>query len=254
MNVLILEDEGLAAERASNLLLEYDKNINLTTVDSCQDAYSFLNSNPPPELILSDIQLGDGLSFELFSKLQINSPVIFMTAYQQYAIDAFKVNAVDYLLKPIVKDDLFKALKKHKTINIEANKINLLNEQFSAYYQQFTNNKVYKSRFLVKTGSTILFKNIGEVAYFFADDKIVYLVSREGKHFMVDYRLEELENYLDPSIFFRINRKFYVNIESILKVKMHFSSRLEVFLNPNFNQEIYISREKVAIFKAWLDK
>jgi two-component system, LytTR family, response regulator LytT len=254
MTILILEDEGLAAERAANLLAEYDKNIEITIVDSCQEAFSFLNENPAPDLILSDIQLGDGLSFDLFSRLQISCPVIFMTAYQQYAIDAFKVYAIDYLLKPIDKEDLFRALKKYKTLTVETNKINSLNEQFSAYYKQLTNNQLYKSRFLVKTGSTILFKNINEVAYFFADDKIVYLVARDGKHFIIDYRLEELENHLDPIAFFRINRKFFVNIDAIAKVKMLANSRLEVFLNPAFSQEIFISREKLGIFKAWLDK
>jgi two-component system, LytTR family, response regulator LytT len=254
MNVLILEDEGLAAERAANLLQEYDNGIIVNTVDSVSESYTYLLNNPQPDLILADIHLSDGLSFELFRKLDVRSPVIFMTAYEQYAIDAFKVNSVDYLLKPLSQNDLNKAMRKYQSMSFDGTK-----KLSTAEIQRISENiteirRKFKNRFLVKTGNTILFKNTEEIAYFFADDKLVYLVTNNGKQFIVDYKLEQLEDLLDPHIFYRINRKFIVRIESINKVKTLINSRLQVFLTPHFEQEIFISKEKMAEFKAWLDQ
>ncbi len=247
MNVLILEDEVLSAEHTANLLHKYDRNIKVQTIESVSEAQNWFQNNPEPDLLMADIHLSDGLSLELFKKITIQSPVIFTTAFEQYAIDAFKFNSVDYLLKPFNQKDLNQALDKHKlfhrttTYSIPQPSINGIKKKF-------------KNRFLVKIGNNITFKSIDEIAYFYADDKLVYLVAEDGKNYIVDYRLENLEDLLDPEFFYRINRKFVVNISAIQRLKSLMNSRLQVFLKPHFEQEIYISKEKVAEFKAWIDQ
>jgi two-component system, LytTR family, response regulator LytT len=250
MKILILEDESLSAEYLSNLLRKYDKKAEIETLDSLENAYSWFLSNPQPDLLMADIHLADGLSLDLFQKINITSPVIFTTAFEQYAIDAFKVNSVDYLLKPFNQDDLSKAMRKYQSISFTGDKI-----ASNADLDLVKNvSKKHKNRFLVKVGSSIIFKNTDEIAYFFADDKLVYLVGYDAKNYIVDYRLEQLEDLLDPHNFYRINRKFMVNINAIQKIKSLFNSRLQVFLKPSFEQEIYISKEKVSEFKSWLDQ
>jgi DNA-binding LytR/AlgR family response regulator len=254
MNVLILEDEMLSAQRAKTLLHEHDSTIFvMETIDSIEDATDWLNRNPEPDLILVDIHLSDGLSFDLFKKIQIKSPVIFTTAYDQYAIQAFKMNSIDYLLKPLDKSELRFALNKFKTLTKKRKEI--LTSDIQCIMQNFqTANKKYKNRFLVKFGDNIQFKNTDEIAYFFADDKITYLVSNEGRRFIIDYKLEQLENLLDPHFFFRLNRKFVIKIEAVQKIKALINSRLQVSLKPNFEQEIFVSKDKTSEFKIWLDQ
>jgi len=224
----------------------------METIDSIEDATDWLNRNPEPDLMLVDIHLSDGLSFDLFKKIQIKSPVIFTTAYDQYAIQAFKMNSIDYLLKPLDKTELGFALGKFKALTLERK--NLLSSEIQKIMQNFqVIHKKYKSRFLVKFGDNIQFKNTDEIAYFFADDKITYLVSVEGRRFIIDYKLEQLEDFLDPQFFFRLNRKFVIKIAAVQKIKALINSRLQVFLKPNFEQEIYVSKDKMNHFKNWLD-
>jgi two-component system, LytTR family, response regulator LytT len=254
MNVLILEDEILSAQRAKTLLHEHDPTISvIETIDSVEDATEWLSRNPEPDLMLVDIHLSDGLSFDLFKKIQIKSPVIFTTAFDQYAIQAFKINSIDYLLKPLDKSELGFALNKFKALSQErkselTSDIQRVMETFNAH------NKKYKNRFLVKFGDNIQFKNTDEIAYFFADDKITYLVSNEGRRFIIDYKLEQLEDLLNPQFFFRLNRKFVIRIDAVQKVKTLMNSRLQVFLKPNFEQEIFVSKDKTGEFKTWLDQ
>ena len=250
MNILILEDEVLSAEHLSNLLRQHNKNVQIQTLDSLESAYSWFLKNPQPDLVMADIHLSDGLSLDLFQRINITSPVIFTTAYEQYAIDAFKVNSVDYLLKPFNQADLSKAMRKYQSMSFSADKV----DGFSAYSESEKPQKKYKNRFLVKVGNSISFKNIEEIAYFFADDKIVYLVGTDGKQYIIDYRLEQLEELIDQQMFYRINRKFVVNINAIQRLKTLINSRLQVFLKPNFEQEIFISKERVSEFKHWLDQ
>ena len=254
MNVLILEDEILSAQRVKALLQEHDPTISvLETIDSVEDATIWLSKNPEPDLMLVDIHLSDGSSFDLFKKVAIKSPVIFTTAYDQYAIQAFKTNSIDYLLKPLDKDELGFALSKFKELTQERK--SLLTADVQRIVQSFQgSSKKFKNRFLVKFGDNIQFKNTDEIAYFFADDKITYLVSNEGRRFIIDYKLEQLEELLDPNFFFRLNRKFIIRIDSVQKIKTLINSRLQVFLKPNFEQDIHVSKEKTSEFKAWLDQ
>ncbi len=254
MNVLILEDEILSAQRAKMLLHEHDPTIEVVeTIDSVEDATDWLSRNPEPDLMLVDIHLSDGLSFDLFKKIQVKSPVIFTTAFDQYAIQAFKMNSIDYLLKPLDKAELGFALGKFNALTQERK--SLLTSDIQRIMQTFqTSNKKYKNRFLVKFGDNIQFKNTDEIAYFFADDKITYLVSNEGRRFIIDYKLEQLEDLLDPQFFFRLNRKFVIRVDAVQKIKTLMNSRLQVFLKPNFEQDIFVSKEKMSEFKTWLDQ
>ncbi|MCE7065145.1 LytTR family DNA-binding domain-containing protein [Dyadobacter sp. CY326] len=253
MKVLILEDEALSARRAAQLLTEYDPNIEVQQIlDSIEDAAIWLNQNPEPDLMLLDIHLSDGICFSLFEKITVKSPVIFTTAYDQYTLQAFKINSIDYLLKPLDKGELNRALDKYYNLNHDRKSISTVDiENLRLTIQSLT--KKYKTRFLVKHGDTIHFKHIEEVAYFYADDKVVFMVTNEGKKYLMDSNLENLEEVLDPALFFRINRKVIARIEAIQKVKTLLSSRLQVFLKPLFNQEVFVSKYKSHDFKNWLD-
>jgi two-component system, LytTR family, response regulator LytT len=253
MKVLILEDEPLSAQRASDMLRVYDPNIEVVAaIDSVEEATQWLRQNPEPDLMLVDIHLSDGLSFRIFDQIPLKSSVIFTTAYDQYAIQAFKVNSIDYLLKPLDTQELSLALGKYYTLSrerkqLESSDIMRISQAIQAFQ------KKYKNRFLVKFGDTIQFKQVDEVAYFFADDKLVYLVANDGRRYLIDYRIEQLADVLDPQYFFRINRKMIVRIAAIHKIKNLINSRLQLFLQPIFEQEIFISKEKSTAFKTWLD-
>lgn len=254
MNVLILEDENLSAQRAKNLLLEHDPTIQIIeTIDSIDDATDWFSKNPEPDLMLVDIHLADGLSFDIFKKVQVKSPIIFTTAYDQYAIQAFKTNSIDYLLKPLDKTELSAALYKFQMLSADKKRsvtadIHQMMQMFQASIKKF------KTRFLVKYGDNVQFKNTDEIAYFYADDKTTYLVSNEGRKFIVDHKLEQLEDLLDPQFFFRLNRKFITRIDAISKIKILINSRLQINLKPSFDQEIFISKERTVEFKTWLDQ
>jgi len=253
MRVLIIEDEALSAKRASQLLKEFDPNIEVTDIlESIEEAVSWLSKNHEPDLLLLDIHLSDGLCFRLFEKISVKSPVIFTTAYDQYALQAFKVNSVDYLLKPLDKTELQNALIKYRNLNAARGGISLTDIR-KIEENMLSFSKKYKHRFLVKYADTILYKNIEEVAYFYADDKVVFLVTTEGRKHLIDYNLESLEELLDPHLFFRINRKIIARIQSIQKVKTLLSSRLQVFLKPAFEQNTFVSKERSPDFKIWLD-
>ncbi|WP_031527387.1 LytR/AlgR family response regulator transcription factor [Dyadobacter crusticola] len=253
MKVLILEDEALSAKRASQLLTEYDPDIQvLDILDSVEDAASWFSQNPEPDLLLLDIHLADGLCFDLFEQVTVKSPVIFTTAYDQYTLQAFKINSIDYLLKPLDKAELSRALDKYHSLNRDYRNITASDiEKLRSTIQQLT--KKYKTRFLVRYADTIHFKNVEEVAYFYADDKVVFMVSTDGKKYLMDSKLESLEEVLDPSLFFRMNRKVIARIESIQKVKTLLSYRLQVYLKPPFDQDIFISKYRSQEFKNWLD-
>ena len=254
MNVVIVEDEQLAAEKLQELLIRYNASIRVIEVlDSVEDTVNWLLTHPAPDLILMDIHLADGLSFGIFNKVHVTSPIIFTTAYDQYAIQAFKVNSIDYLLKPIAYQSLVQAMQKltslaHQSLSLTPQVI----QQVMALLQKQQRN--YKSRFLVRFGDHIQYKNVQDISYFFADGKIVYLVTHENKRFIVDYTLEELEEVLDPDLFHRINRKVIVHLESVKDVRLYSNSRLRLSLRPALEGDIVVSREKVPAFKAWLDK
>lgn len=248
MKVLIIEDEPLAAERLSLLLQEYDTAIQILSVlDSIADTIDWLRCKPAPDVILLDIHLSDGYSFEIFQQLEVQTPIIFITAYDQYALQAFDLNSVHYLLKPVSLPDLAKALQKLQQFQLSSLQINALKQQLSV-----ATKKEYKNRFLVKVGDRMFYQNAGQVAYFFAEEKQVYLVNDEGRKYIIEHSLEALEQVLTPEDFFRINRKFIVHCKAIREIRPYNNSRLRLLLQPNSPAEAVVSRERVSEFKAWV--
>jgi DNA-binding LytR/AlgR family response regulator len=255
MNILIAEDEPLAAERLASLLKECDSSITIADcVDSVEGLAGHFNAGNNPDLLLLDIELSDGKSFEAFTKADISTPVIFTTAYDQYALQAFKHFGIDYLLKPVQKKDLHKALEKFYTISAQKQKIG--SEEIALLKQLVRNTAMsYRERFLIKAGNKLLFKTASEVAYFYAEGKAAYLVShKENRKYLIDHTLEELESSLDPSQFFRISRKHIIHMQSIAEIKGLISSRLEVKLNQPCEHDLTISRDRATAFKHWLDR
>lgn len=250
INILIIEDELPAVKRLIKLLIEVDSNHHiLGHIDEVGTAVEWLKSNPTPDLIIMDIQLADGYSFEIFKQVNIKSPVIFITAFDNYAIDAFRVNGLDYLLKPIKKDlleksiDRYKSLKKPTSIDIKA---------LTQYLNP--NQKQYKERFLIKSGNELSFVRTNEIAYFLSEDSYSFIITKSGNRYLYNDSISQLESQLDPSTFFKINRKEIVSLDSISKIGSYFNSRLKLELNPFQNKEVIVSRPKVKAFKTWLNQ
>lgn len=249
---MILEDETLAAERLERLLREIDPSLEiLAVIKSLEEGRQWFAQNEWPELIISDIRLLDGLSFELFKNLQLEIPVIFTTAYDQYAIKAFEVNSIDYLLKPIPKEKLAQSLLKFQ----DRKSKNKFPADFEGLYDLIQHQKKsFKSRFLIKVGAKIVAVGIEKVAYFYSHNKLTWLVTKDGKKLPVDQTLEVLEEQLDPANFVRANRQFMISFESIAEIHPYFKGRLKLELNPPCDQELVISAEKTPEFKDWLDQ
>ncbi|WP_282160789.1 LytR/AlgR family response regulator transcription factor [Ulvibacterium marinum] len=250
MKIVIIEDEHLAAEKLERYLLKYNKDIEvLVKLSSLETAIPWIGEHQDTvDLFFMDVQLTDGLSFEIFSTVSVKKPVIFTTAFDEFAIDAFKVNSIDYLLKPITFTDLSKALKKLKS----------LREQFSRYTEisplvQQLGKKSYKDRFLVRIGNHIHSIPTESIGYFYAEGRDVYLKRTNGKKYLIEYTLESLEELLDPKKFLRTNRSFVVHINAIEDVVVYANRRLKLTLNPKTENELIVSREKVAQFKLWFE-
>ena len=254
MKVLIVEDEIPAAEKLERYLHKYDPTIEIVgIIDSAAEASEWLQTpGNSPDLIFMDIQLKDGLSFQIFQRIPVRTPVIFTTAFNEFALDAFKVNSIDYLLKPITFTALTDSLKK----------LDSLRQQFSPERDQterlkvaFSNLKTkdYKNRFMVKLGEHIKSITVDQISLFYADGRDIYMVTQLNRKFIIDYTLEGLENILDPKIFFRINRTYIININAIKDVLVYSNSRLKITLAQEFDKEIIVSREKVGEFKDWFD-
>jgi len=248
MKVLIIEDENPAARRLQKLLGECNQSISVLHVcDSISESVKWLSANPAPELIFMDIQLADGLSFEIFKLVDIDCPVIFTTAFDEYALKAFKVNSIDYLLKPLNKPDLEIALQKHNNLK------GIAKPNFDDLIKSLLqNNTNYKERFLVNKGSKFIPVSIAEIAYFYSEDKVTFLKTINNERYILQFTIEELENSLNPMLFFRANRQILVKIDAILSVENSFNSKLKLKITPNFADEIIISREKAVAFKEWL--
>lgn len=251
MKVLILEDETLAADRIRKMIGEIDHTIEiLADIKSVEEGERWFKENDEPDLIISDIRLLDGLSFDLFKKINIEAPVIFTTAYDQYAIKAFEVNSIDYLLKPIQKEKLQTSIEKH----IKRTQDNKFPADFSSLYDLIqTQKKAYKSRFMIKAGQKILALPVEKVAYFFSQHKLTYAVTKEDKKYPIDQPLEVVDSQLDPKQFFRANRQYIISIDSIGEIHPYFKGRMKVTLNPAAEEDITISSEKTPEFKHWLD-
>jgi two-component system, LytTR family, response regulator len=254
MKVIIVEDEVPAAEKLERYLQKYDRAIEvLARFDAVSTAVPWLKDNQQAiDLIFMDIQLIDGLSFQIFQQVQVRKPVIFTTAFNEFALDAFKVNSIDYLLKPITFTDLSSSLKKLETLRQQ---FNPAIDQSEKVQQAFSSmkSKEYKNRFMVKLGEHIRSITSDQISLFYADGRDVYLVTNQNRKFIIDYTLEALEDILDPALFFRLNRTFVLNINSIKDVLVYSNSRLKITLHQEFDKEIIVSREKVSEFKEWFD-
>lgn len=250
MKVLIIEDEKPSARRLKRMLAE----LNLTAetmLHSVEESIEWFQNNPHPELIFLDIQLSDGLSFEIFEALEINSAVIFTTAYDEYALQAFKLNSIDYLLKPIDEDDLKKAVDKYKERAPQQQAVTL---DFEDIKKLLVNpvEREYKKRFSVKVGQHLKLINIDDIECFYSENKGTYAFTNEGRNYLLDTTLEQLEEELEPHKFYRISRKFIVNISAIKDMISYTNSRLKIKLNTFSDSEIIVARERVKEFKEWL--
>lgn len=250
MNILIIEDEKPAANRLIKLLEPLFSGIlPIANLDTVARSVAWLDQNPEPDLIFCDIQLADGLSFEIFEKVKVSTPVIFTTAFDQFAIKAFQVNAIDYLLKPIDPAELGKSVEKFKSRQIKpALDLDVLKSLLQP------EKKSFKSRFLVRFGEKIQSIPAEEIAFFFSEERVTFLQTTAAKKYVLDSTLEQVESTVDPAVFFRINRKYLVKVDAVEEVLSYSNSRLKVKLKNSSDTDILISREKVSDFKAWLDQ
>ena len=250
MKCLIVEDEKVAAERLIKLINQYDSGFEILAVtQSIAKSVEWFNSHPEPDLVFMDIQLADGLSFEIFEQIENRFPVIFTTAYDEYALKAFKLNSVDYLLKPISPDELRCAIDKYKTQHSAAK---YPQHVFDSIIKSFTHK--FKSKFVIKVGERIKVIPTGEIQCFFSMEKAVFLQNRQGRDYAVNYSLDQLEELLDPEKFFRINRAFIVAFDSINDIISYSNSRLQLRLETNTSDDLIVSRERVQKFRQWLEE
>ena len=248
MKVLIIEDEVRAASHLERLLAKVAPEMEVVVrLESVRDAVAFLSRKPDPGLIFSDIQLADGLSFEIYHQVKINCPIIFTTAWDHYAIEAFNTNGIDYLLKPIEEERLFKAIEKAQQFSPGP----MLEKILAMSAVKPTHN--YKSRFLVKVGDKIKSIPVEGITAFYSLEKATYLFTREKRSYDIDFALDHLETLLDPERFFRINRKFMVGLEACANITAWSNSRLKLRIDGLEDQEIIVARERVQEFKEWLD-
>ncbi|MBC7902125.1 MAG: response regulator transcription factor [Gemmatimonadaceae bacterium] len=260
MKILIVEDEELAVKKIRKTLESVDDTAKVVGVtDSIESTVNWLEENEAPDLILMDIELSDGQSFEIFTRTEVKSAVVFTTSYDEYALKAFKVNSIDYLLKPIQKEDLESALNKYKKVkNLysadapTAGEINMdaLVKELRSKLQP----KEFRKRFLVKHAQKLVSIEIEEIAYFFSDGRLNFFKTYDNKKFVVDYTMDELEEMLDPERYFRISRSFYISVDSVDQIHEYFGNRLLLTLKPVVDKEAIISREKVTDFKKWMGK
>ncbi len=253
MKVLIIEDEKLGAERLQKMLLDIDDTIEVTGIcPGIKTSVEWLQKNPLPDLILMDIELSDGQCFEIFSQFKLNAPVIFTTSYDEYALQAFKVNSIDYLLKPIKKTELSNAISKFNQLKNQFTGTNFNVEKLLAQLRQ-TNN-AYRSRFLVKKGQKLITVEVSDIAYFFVEERLSFFVTWESQKFIADYTLEEIESMLNPNDFNRINRSFILHQKSISAIHNYFNGKLKLELKPAIDKEVIVSRESAMDFKIWMGK
>lgn len=250
MKLLLVEDEPQAVERLQYLLRSVRPDATVLAVtDSVRTTVEWLKVNPAPDLILLDIHLADGLSFEIFDGVKVTCPVIFTTAYDEYALKAFKVNSIDYLLKPVDEPGLQAAFSKLESLQgaATATVTDRIAEAFRLMRQRF------KERFLVNVGERLISVPASEILFFVSEDKATYLHTREHRNLLIDFALDLLESQLDPEVFFRINRKYIVSRNAIQDMRSHSNSRIRLVLSGTTDTDIIVARERVAEFRSWLD-
>jgi two-component system, LytTR family, response regulator len=248
MKIVIIEDEEPASDRLKKMVNAIIPHAEITAaIESVSAAVKWFQKHPCPDLVLMDIQLSDGNSFDIFKEVKVDCPIIFTTAFDQYAIKAFKLNSVDYLLKPIKKDELAAAIKKYES-NVK---------QPSADYSKLiemisSTTAKHQKRILIRFRDVIKTIEINDVAYFFVENKITYAKTHQNMQYTLDYNLDEVENISDPNTFFRINRQFIVNIDAIEKMVSYTKSRVKLILKPSISSETIVSTERSPEFKTWL--
>lgn len=253
MKVLIIEDEALAADRLLKLITDAEPNTEvLAKLESIRSVVNWFNTNAMPDLIFMDIQLADGLCFEIFDKVKIDTPVIFTTAYNEYALKAFKVNSIDYLLKPIDKDELQNAIAKFKKQATASSS--------SSHIDALILNKVklmlqnpYKTRFVVRIGEHIKAVSVDDISFIYSSEKSTLIRTILGRDFALDGSIDQITNEMDPAKFFRVSRKYLVAIDHVSDIIAYSGSRLKIIMKGIEDDEIIVSREKVAEFKKWLE-
>lgn len=251
MNVLLIEDEEAAAARMQKLLRQVEPGIAIMAVtDSIEGSVNWFKQNPTPDLIFSDIHLADGSSFEIFKAVEVTAPVVFTTAFDQYALEAFKLNSIDYLLKPIKAAELENSLQKYKKLHQQNNAPALDYQKLLAALKPAQPS--YQKRLVIRYGPHIKTVEVAEIAYFFTQEKVTFLCTFEGKKLPVDFTLDELETSLEPAHFFRINRQFIINVKAIGSMFSYSKSRVKIELNPATDIETIVSTERAAAFKNWL--
>lgn len=252
MDILLIEDEFPAYKRLQHLLSSQLPTANISEqIESVSGAVNYLQNRTTPTLIFMDIQLADGLSFSIFEQHEIQSPVIFTTAFDQYALKAFKVHSIDYLLKPIEEEALEIALNKYQKYYQVKNQ---LPAQALQQLVQQMQRPSYRERFLVKTGNSLSYLSINEIAFFYSDQSLVFAKKSNGKQHHLDTTLDQLEKELDPTHFFRVSRKIIVHLNAIQKIDPYFNGRLLLSLVPTTDFQATVSRDRVNDFKAWLDR
>jgi DNA-binding LytR/AlgR family response regulator len=251
MKVIIVEDEDAAYLRLKKILLEIDPTIEIVShLDSIAHSVTWLKDNAQPDLIFADIQLGDGPSFEIFSNVKINVPVVFITAYDAYALQAFRFNGIDYLLKPVKKTDVQQSLDKFRQFAKTQAQPAINYEEILTLLSSRT--PAFQKRIVVRIGQSIRTIEIADVAYFYTEEKIAFACLTDGKRLPLDFTLDELETILDPALFFRINRQFIIYIKAIENMFSYSKSRIKIILKPHSDAETIVSAERSAAFKEWL--
>lgn len=252
LNILVIEDEKPAATRLIRLLEKYFPDANFhSDLDSIKSAVKWFETHDEPDLIFLDIQLADGLSFEIFKSIKTAAPVVFCTAYDQYAIKAFELNSIDYLLKPVDPEDMEKAVQKFKTLQ-RAEKTPSID--FNELQKLIGGQQEYKERFVVKIGDKIKAIPSHEISLFYSENKATYAQIENGKSYLIDYSLDQLVDLLNPKKYYRLNRKYIASFQSIEDIRSYSNSRLKLKLKNCDDNDILMSREKVADFKSWLDQ
>ncbi|GAA4413673.1 LytTR family DNA-binding domain-containing protein [Nibrella viscosa] len=251
MNVLIIEDENLTAKRLESLIKRYDASIQvLEQISSVSEAVQWLKTHTAPDLIFMDIHLEDDLAFRIFEQVSLTTPVIFTTAFDEYMIKAFKVNSIDYLLKPVNFDELSAAINKFKSLKSQYNQVDMdtLLTLLGKKEQE------YKTRFMITVGTRIRTVDAADIAYFFSEEKITFLVTKDNQRLPIDFSLDKLTTMMNPDDFFRVNRQFLVRLPAIKNIHTYSKGKLKLDLQPVSSEEVFVSMDKVTDFKEWLGK
>lgn len=253
MNILIIEDEPQAAKRIETLVTELLPQSRIVDkIDSVKKSVQWFKNNSAPDLVLMDIQLADGTSFQIFEQCDVKCPVIFTTAYDEYALKAFKVNSIDYILKPVDKNELHAALQKLEKLTRNSDDTHKLLTSIGDVVHKLS--KKYKERFVIKVGEHLRTIEVKDVLYFYSQDKATFCHTSENRNHILDFTLEQLEDMIDPMVYFRVNRKYFVRAEAIQDIISYSNSRLKLVLKNSQDNDVIVARERVQEFKQWLDR